>query len=243
LFIIRPLLMPEPSSRIEQASLFRPCIAGFSAQAGRLQQASGRAGVAQLVEQRTCNAKVEGSIPFSGTINSKRKGQPGRVGFFALFNQKAVPLMFNATRMLRAVLFVLCSLGLAGVVSANDHGGGGGGGSDLVTLETITTNLGREEDGGSKFIQLVIALRLSVPEGAAAINAYMPQVRNDILLLLSSHTGTSLMVTQARKDLAEEVKDAVNGIVGTPAKVDKKGHREPADGPVKSVLFTSFIIQ
>ena len=27
-----------------------------------------RAGVAQLVEQRTCNAKVEGSTPFSGTI-------------------------------------------------------------------------------------------------------------------------------------------------------------------------------
>lgn len=26
-----------------------------------------RAGVAQLVEQRTCNAKVEGSTPFSGT--------------------------------------------------------------------------------------------------------------------------------------------------------------------------------
>ncbi len=26
-----------------------------------------RAGVAQLVEQRTCNAKVEGSTPFTGT--------------------------------------------------------------------------------------------------------------------------------------------------------------------------------
>lgn len=29
-----------------------------------------RAGVAQLVEQRTCNAKVEGSTPFSGTTIS-----------------------------------------------------------------------------------------------------------------------------------------------------------------------------
>ena len=29
-----------------------------------------RAGVAQLVEQRTCNAKVEGSTPFSGTTFS-----------------------------------------------------------------------------------------------------------------------------------------------------------------------------
>jgi flagellar FliL protein len=149
--------------------------------------------------------------------------------------------MLNFSRTLRAVLFLLGTLGLAGQVSANDHGGGGG--SDLVTLETITTNLAREEGGGSRFIQIAISLRLSDPLGAAAINAYMPQVRNDILLLLSSYTGTALMVTQARKDLAEEVKDAVNGIVGTPAKTDKKGHREPADGPVKHALFTSFIVQ
>jgi flagellar FliL protein len=150
--------------------------------------------------------------------------------------------MLNAARTLCKVFLLFGILCLTGQALANDHGGGGGG-SDLVTLEVITTNLAREAGGDSKFIQIVIALRLSDPQGAAAINAYMPQVRNDILLLLSSHTGSALMVTQARKDLAEEVKDAVNGIVGTPAKTDKKGHREPADGPVKSALFTSFIVQ
>ncbi len=33
-------------------------------------EGTSRAGVAQLVEQRTCNAKVEGSTPFSGTTLS-----------------------------------------------------------------------------------------------------------------------------------------------------------------------------
>ena len=32
---------------------------------------------------RTCNAKVEGSIPFTGTIHIKHLGQSARVGLFA----------------------------------------------------------------------------------------------------------------------------------------------------------------
>lgn len=34
-----------------------------------------RAGVAQLVEQLTCNEKVEGSIPFTGTNPQPKKSQ------------------------------------------------------------------------------------------------------------------------------------------------------------------------
>ncbi len=42
-----------------------------------------RAGVAQLVEQRTCNAKVEGSTPFTGT--SKYEGHSD-VTLFSFWN-------------------------------------------------------------------------------------------------------------------------------------------------------------
>ena len=79
LFIIRPLLGPAPSPRIVQASLFRPCACGFCS----IRSAGKAAGVAQLVEQRTCNAKVEGSIPFTGTRFIKHLGQSARVGLFA----------------------------------------------------------------------------------------------------------------------------------------------------------------
>ncbi len=39
------------------------------------------AGVAQLVEQLTCNEKVEGSIPFTGTISTQQKAQPNGRAF------------------------------------------------------------------------------------------------------------------------------------------------------------------
>ena len=41
------------------------------------------AAVAQLVEQRIRNAKVDSSIPSSGTIRNKHLGQLFGVGFFA----------------------------------------------------------------------------------------------------------------------------------------------------------------
>ena len=150
--------------------------------------------------------------------------------------------MFKPLRTACAPLLLIASLGLAQPALANDHGGGGGG-ADLVTLETITTNLAADNSGSSRFVQLAIVLRLDDPKGAAAINAYMPQVRNDILLLLAGHSGNELKTTKGRGDLADEIRDAVNGIVGSPAHTDKRGHRQPANGPVKSTLFTSFIIQ
>ena len=48
------------------------------------------AGVAQLVEQLTCNEKVEGSIPFSGTNDFKHLGQSFGVGLFVF--QAVYPL-------------------------------------------------------------------------------------------------------------------------------------------------------
>ncbi len=150
--------------------------------------------------------------------------------------------MFKPLRAACAPLLLIAGLGLAQPLLANDHGGGGGG-ADLITLETITTNLAADADGSSRFVQLAITLRLDDPKGAAAINAYMPQVRNDILMLLAGHCGAELKTTKARGDLAEEIRDAINGIVGNPAYTDKRGHRQPAIGPVKTTLFTNFIIQ
>ncbi len=40
-----------------------------------------QAGVAQLVEQLTCNEKVEGSIPFTGTKRIQQKAQPSGWAF------------------------------------------------------------------------------------------------------------------------------------------------------------------
>ena len=54
------------------------------------------AGVAQLVEQRTCNAKVEGSIPFTGTtlstpdeVRPTTRSAASDMGFFS--ENRSVP--------------------------------------------------------------------------------------------------------------------------------------------------------
>lgn len=151
--------------------------------------------------------------------------------------------MLSARAILRAVLFCACMLGTAVPVLANDHGGGGGGASEFVALEVITTNLAPEPGGESRFIQLAITFRLSDPAAASVITAYMPIIRHQILMVLCSHSGSSLQSTEAREALVEEIKDAANATVGTPARTDKQGRRKPAEGPVKHALFTSFIIQ
>jgi len=43
---------------------------------------------------RTCNAKVEGSIPFTGTIHIKHLGQSVRVGLFAAYRRACVSTHF-----------------------------------------------------------------------------------------------------------------------------------------------------
>lgn len=151
--------------------------------------------------------------------------------------------MFNAVRALRAAFLAFCILGLVGQAHANDHGGGGGGASDIVTLEPITTNLAAEVGREGRFIQVAISLRLNDAQAAVAVNAYMPQIRHDILMVLCTHTGASLQDPTGREALVDEIKDAANAVVGTPAKTNKQGRRIAAEGPVKHVLFTSFIIQ
>lgn len=151
--------------------------------------------------------------------------------------------MLNVRAILRAVFLCVCMLGSAVPAFANEHGGGGGGASEFVPLEVITTNLAPEPGGESRFIQIAITFRLNDPAAASVITAYMPIIRHQILMLLCSHSGAELQSTQAREELVEEIKDAANSVVGTPARTDKQGRRKPAEGPVKHALFTSFIIQ
>ena len=70
----------------------------------------------------------------------------------------------------------------------------------------------------------------------------MPKIRNNITLLLSSKKASELMPKEGKEQLAESLKDEINGVIEPPKK-NKKGELVAPEGPVKSVLFTSFIIQ
>lgn len=110
----------------------------------------------------------------------------------------------------------------------------------FLNLEAFTVNLVPET--GDQYLQVILSLELEGPEAEAEIKANLPKIRNNVTLLLSSKKASELMPKEGKEALAEALTDEVNNILNPPKKT-KKGEHAVADGPVKAVLFTSFIIQ
>jgi flagellar FliL protein len=110
----------------------------------------------------------------------------------------------------------------------------------FVNLETFTVNLIPET--GDQYLQVILALELEDATVDADLKTQMPKVRNNIMLLLSSKKASELLSKEGKESLAEALKEEINSIISPPKK-SKKGAKVSSEGPVKSVLFTSFIIQ
>ncbi|EKE18187.1 MAG: hypothetical protein ACD_10C00096G0002 [uncultured bacterium] len=110
----------------------------------------------------------------------------------------------------------------------------------FVNLETFTVNLIPE--AGDQYLQVILALELEDATADVELKTQMPKVRNNIMLLLSSKKASELLSKEGKENLAEALKEEVNDIL-VPPKRNKKGTKISSEGPVKSVLFTSFIIQ
>ena len=105
----------------------------------------------------------------------------------------------------------------------------------FVNLEPFTVNLVPET--GDQYLQVVLSIELENPEADLAMKSLMPRIRNNITLLLSSKKASELLPKEGKEQLAAALKDEINSVVNPGS---KKGSDE---GPVVSVLFTSFIIQ
>lgn len=100
--------------------------------------------------------------------------------------------------------------------------------SVFVPLEAFTVNL--QEDGGDGHLQVAMTLKASDPTVEAAIRLHMPEIRNDLLILLSDKKSSELASKQGKEALVREITVAINRVIAPAA-------------PVTQVLFTSFIIQ
>lgn len=98
-----------------------------------------------------------------------------------------------------------------------------------TALDAFTVNL---MDPGVA-LQTDIALKVHDEKIDAAIKLRMPEIRDHILLLLSSQHSADLMTAAGKEKLGIQIALAVNKILGI--KNSKEG--------VSRVLFTSFIIQ
>ncbi len=102
----------------------------------------------------------------------------------------------------------------------------------FVTLEPFTVNL-QQTDGTSQYLQVGLSLKVSDDALVDAIKLHMPEIRNRVLLLLSSKNASEISTLEGKKTLSTELtKEIVQPLAG----------RVPAQG-LDSVLFTSFVIQ
>ena len=107
-------------------------------------------------------------------------------------------------------------------------------------MDPFTVNLVPET--GDQYLQVALSLELEDIVEEPALKAVMPKIRNNITLLLSSKKASELMPKEGKEQLAESLRDEINSVIEPPKK-NKKGELVMPEGPVKSVLFTSFIIQ
>ena len=110
-----------------------------------------------------------------------------------------------------------------------------------LALDPFTVNL-IPETGGDQYLQVTVTLELEGLEAENEIKGHMAKLRNSLTLLLSSKKASELLSRDGKEQLADSLKEEINSIAAPPKK--KKGKKDDdAEGPVKSVLFTSFIIQ
>ena len=113
-----------------------------------------------------------------------------------------------------------------------------------VKLESFTTNLTPEggdqpSSAAGQYIQVVVEMKVEDAKAGEELKNYMPEIRNNILRLLSARKASQLSATEGKDLLASEIRDNVNAVINPGEKKPGK----PAKGPVQSVLFSSFIIQ
>jgi len=125
----------------------------------------------------------------------------------------------------------------------------------FLPLEPFVVNLAdREVD---RFAQVGVVLEVDDPKSAEQLKAYMPAIRNGVLMILAHKTSAELLDREGKLKLADEIMresvrplgieldgedaDEAEAHDARPAK--KKKRKAPVHNPVEHVHFSSFIIQ
>jgi flagellar protein FliL len=126
----------------------------------------------------------------------------------------------------------------------------------FMALEPFTVNLADRE--AERYAQLGITLEISDSKVADQLKAYMPALRNNILMAIADKTAVQLMDREGKLKLASEIQRETARVLGyTPeaAAAAATESAQDADGgprkkskklvepPVRAVHFSNFIIQ
>jgi flagellar FliL protein len=119
-----------------------------------------------------------------------------------------------------------------------------------LPLDPMVVNLA--DPAGDRYAQVGVTLEISDPKVAEQVKAFLPTIRNGILLVVSQKTMAELLMPEGKEKLANEILAEVSRPLGfevesedeAPAKADKKKKKKPArHNPIERVLFSSLIVQ
>lgn len=125
----------------------------------------------------------------------------------------------------------------------------------FVPIDTFTVNLiDKEQD---RYLQVGLTMEVADAATGDKIKAYMPAIRNAILMILSRKSSEELLAAEGKAALATEVRVATARAMGydiedehadeaadddTPRKKKKKKKRVD-ENPITAVHYSNFIIQ
>lgn len=101
----------------------------------------------------------------------------------------------------------------------------------FVPMEPLTVNL--QSEGRGKFLHVGIALKMRDEPSKAQVTEFMPELRSRALLLLSNRAPDSLMTTDDKTKLADEIRTELNRPLND--KLPEQG--------IAGVSFNTFVVQ
>ena len=122
----------------------------------------------------------------------------------------------------------------------------------FVPLDPFTVNLADRDS--ERFAQVGVSLELNDAKAGELLTAYMPAIRNNILLALGSKTAAQLMERDGKVRMAAEIRREALRPLGYEVAIPvTAGASEAAtgpaagdkdeDAPIRAVHFSNFIIQ
>ena len=107
----------------------------------------------------------------------------------------------------------------------------------FLPMDMFTVNLADRE--AERYAQVGVTLELADTKTSDLLKAYMPAVRNDVLMLIAHKKASELQDRAGKIELAREIRRAA--MKPLEDSDDKDGGTDEA--PVRAVHFSSFIIQ
>ena len=105
----------------------------------------------------------------------------------------------------------------------------------FLPLDVFTVNLADRD--AERYAQVGVTLELADTKTSDLLKAYMPAVRNDVLMLIAHKKAAELQDRAGKLELAREIKRAAL------RPLDDTDDKDGDEMPVRAVHFSSFIIQ